>query len=122
MKDAEILAEFICRRIASKQKIVLGDKFWNDDYWGKQFKKTIIAAHSILKVYSLAVILAALKRPEAHWITSLRARQLHDLCRSVQRSHDEEKQRINEFTPPTTGNVSSLPPTKKSTTLIDKLK
>jgi len=83
--EAQHLAEFVCRRIAKKQKIELQAAFWRSStYWEKQYKQAIVAAYSILKIYSFDIILKALNRKEAWWITSLRCKQLHDLCRDEQ--------------------------------------
>lgn len=122
MNDAHTLADFVCKRSAEKKKIVLPQSYWNTDYWGKEYKKSIIAAHAILKIYPLSVVLSSLNHPSGRWITSLRARQLHDLCRDEQKRHEQIKEKIRQSDAPILTNTTSLPTKRKSNNKIDKLK
>lgn len=122
MNDAKIIAELICRRIAEKNKLVLGDKFWNEDYWGKEFKKHIIAAHSLLKIYPLSVIINALKDKRAYWITSLRCKQLHDICKEYSKKLEYVKTQVEESKKIETTDPNILPPTSNKQSKFDKLK
>lgn len=122
MTDAQQLSEFICRREAEKKKITLVEYFWNEPYWGKIYRKHIIAAHSLLKIYSLQIIFQALKDKRGSWITSLRCRQLHDLCREFSQKEEQVKNKIEESVEIKRVDTTVLPPTIKKQSKFDKLK
>lgn len=58
---AAYLAELICERIAAKNKKALPYKFWKIDEWKRVYASQIQAAHSLMKLYSVEAIIAALK-------------------------------------------------------------
>ena len=58
-------AQYICERlfenIAKKRKKTLGNCFWNDPYWKKDYQWQIVSANKLLKTYTPSVIIQALK-------------------------------------------------------------
>lgn len=85
---AQLIAEIMVTRKATKNRISLPYKFWNLPEYKKEFKQHIIAANAFLKLYTPQAILSALKRKDAQWQYTLRAGGLPDII-------DEEQRRIN---------------------------
>lgn len=86
---AQYLAELMVTREAAKQKIKLAVGFWNSPLWKKKYKQQIIAANSLLKIYSPQAIINALKRKECSWQYSLRANGINDACNEEQIKLDQ---------------------------------
>ena len=68
---SQYLAEIMCAKEAASQKENLPDKFWNDDYWNKKFRKQISHATDLLKEYSVEDVLEALRHPDLKRVYSL---------------------------------------------------
>lgn len=68
---AQYLAEFICERIAKKDKTSLFSKFWNDPKWKKVFVAQIIHANKLLKDFTCLEIINALNSYRGKRIFSL---------------------------------------------------
>lgn len=69
--DSQYLAEFMCERIAQKEKKILPFKFWNTPEWKKVFGHQVTAAAKLLKDYSISEILSALRSQRGSLIYSL---------------------------------------------------
>jgi hypothetical protein len=95
-KAPQLLAEIMCVREAKKKGISLPHKFWNTPEWKKKYKIQILAANSLLKVYSPMAILNALKRKECNWQYSLRANGISDTCDEEQRKLDKQDKLIEK--------------------------
>lgn len=65
------LAKVMCERKAKSEKRYLPPQFWNTPEWKILFKRQIIAANSLLKVYPFEVIKAAIFHKKNTWIWSL---------------------------------------------------
>ena len=73
---SQFLAEAICEKIARKEKRDLFNKFWNNSYWAKEFKKQVILASRLLKTYSVKSILYALNHRRSYKVYSLGAKYI----------------------------------------------
>jgi hypothetical protein len=65
------LAKVMCERKAKSEKTYLPPQYWNSPEWKILFKRQIIAANSLLKIYPLDVIKAAIFHKKNTWIWSL---------------------------------------------------
>lgn len=74
----QLLAEQMCERQARRDKKTLGSKFWNNDFWAKEFKKQLRFANQLTKCYDLDVIFKALKSWRGKRIYSLGAKSILD--------------------------------------------
>ena len=93
-KPAHLIAEIMVQRKFKGKVLPL--KFWNDVKYKKEYKQQIVAANSILKVYSPQAILAALSHRDLEWCYSLRYEKLHDRINAEQTKINEEQRRIEE--------------------------
>lgn len=69
--SAQYLTEFICERIAKKEKKVLKWKFWNDPEWNQVFRRQITAANQLLKQTDAIRIMSFLRSKKGQNIYSL---------------------------------------------------
>jgi hypothetical protein len=74
--EAKLLADFVCQRRAKKEGKILGPNYWNSVLWKKRYQEQVVAAHSLLKVYSYSSIISALKHKDISWVYSLRSKQI----------------------------------------------
>lgn len=89
----QFLVEFICSRQAAKSKKQLGYKFWTSPEWKKEYRKQILFANQLTKVYSVKAILAALNSDSCKWVTTLGAKkQLDSVIAAEQQKLDLAKQ------------------------------
>lgn len=73
---AQYIAEFICERIAKRNKLDLHYRFWVNEEWEKVYKGQLTAAYKLLKQYEPKAVLNALNSKEGSKIYSLRAPHL----------------------------------------------
>jgi hypothetical protein len=69
--NAAYLVEYICERIARKDKKQLPMKFWNDPAWGKIFRTQIVHANRLLEECTCLQIMNALRSKELYKVYSL---------------------------------------------------
>lgn len=109
---AQLLAEMMVMRRASKQKIKLTGPFWRSEPWKKYYGEQIIAANALLKIFAPAAIFKALKRKECSWQYSLRTKGLSDIIQEEQKKFEQEQAALEKaserkFSESTTTNVVS---------------
>lgn len=73
------LVELICEKIAIRNRRKLTERFWDDAYWGGIFKKQLVLANNLLKLYEPLPIINALKSPDAKIVSLGMAAQLDPL-------------------------------------------
>lgn len=73
---AQYITEIICENKAKKDRLDLHYRFWVTKEWEVYYRNQIGSAHKLLKKYSAAAIVSALKDPDASKIYSLRAPHL----------------------------------------------
>jgi hypothetical protein len=73
VSPAQYITEVLCQIIANAEKKSLGDKFWNDKYWTKIFRRQVGLANKLLKDYPISVILSSLRDRQCWKIRSLGA-------------------------------------------------
>ncbi len=123
-KPAHYLAELAVTRHANYLKIPLPVKFWNTDEWKKEYKQQIIAANSLLKLFELEVILAALNSKDGNWIYSLNQPKLIDLAKreeariTIERKFAETSKKL-EYDP---ANINAVPKVQGKSNAISKLR
>lgn len=78
------LVEYVCERQANQKKVALPLKFWEAPQWKLEFKKQLLFANTLLKLYSLKAIGQALRRKEAKNIYSLKAPWLDAIIKEEQ--------------------------------------
>lgn len=95
---ANYIVEVICERIALKDKLgALPMKFWALPKWKKIYMMQLLAANSLLKMYSPRAILAGLKKhPKCY---SLRAQWLDDSFKEEQEKLDKLQVVVEEALP-----------------------
>lgn len=72
ISPAQWLAENMCsRKSRAENGGELPPRFWNDEYWEKQLRLQLKHANDLLKEFDMAVILTALKHPDAKRVYSL---------------------------------------------------
>ncbi len=123
-KPAHLLVEIVLNRKALKQKRTLVDRFWNLPEWRSQYRQQIISAHSILKLFPLEAVVAALDCRDGNWIYSLSYPKLIELVKREQ-SRLEHEARILAAIKPIEYNPSNVDAVPKSThipTMRDKLR
>lgn len=121
---AHYLAELAVTRKAKATRKVLTHKFWNQTEWKKDYKQQIMAAHSLLKIFDLEVILAALSSKDGSWMYSLNTKSLPSLCqREKQRIELERKiARISKPIEYNPDNVTQIPSVQRKTSVGNRLK
>lgn len=91
-QPAHYLAELSITRKAAKFGKTLPFKFWNTPEWKRDYRLAIMASHSLLKVFELEPILAALNSDDGKWIYSLNYKGLFQLIvREKNRLEVEQK-------------------------------
>ena len=83
--SAQFLAEVMCERYAKKNGEELVYKFWNVDFWKKEFFKQLAFAKKLLLVYEPHIISKALRSKEGKSIFSLGAPWLKKIIELEQR-------------------------------------
>lgn len=71
ISPAQFLAEMMCERLATKNKQKLPNRFWEDAFWAKTFKKQIMDANKLLKDHDIHHILKALDSFKCKFVYSL---------------------------------------------------
>lgn len=109
---AQLLAETMVLRRASKQKVKLTGHFWRQEPWKKYYGEQIIAANALLKIFSPQAIFKALKRKECSWQYSLRTKGLSDIIQEEETKFQAEQERLDksserEFNTATTTKIVS---------------
>lgn len=89
------LVEFVISRKAKKLGLSLPHKFWNTDEWKKEYKLQMIAANSLLKIFTATEILEGLRSKEGNWIYSLQNRTLIDII-NRQKVIEDKNQKTRE--------------------------
>ncbi len=120
---AQRLAEIACERKASSQNEVLVPLFWQHDIWAKQFRQQINHANRLIKEFSMAAVLAALRRPDARRVYSLGAPFFKPLVEAEQHKLILQEKRIDNAPTPEAGNIAEppRPVTRVGRSLRDKL-
>lgn len=93
---AQLLAEMMVLRRASKQKVKLTGHFWKVEPWRKYYGEQIIAANALLKIFAPKAIFQALKRKECSWQYSLRTKGLSDIIREEQTKFEAEQANLQK--------------------------
>lgn len=96
---AQFIAEQILLNLAAKEKIKLTAGFWNNYPWNVRYKQQIIAANSLLKIYSAESIIAALNNKDTKWITSLRVKKLQEYIQVEEEKLTQVAKKIEESKP-----------------------
>ncbi len=109
---AQLLAETMVLRRASKEKKKLTGPFWREAPWNKYFGEQMIAANALLKIFSPQAIFRALKRKECNWQYSLRTKGISDIIQQEEEKLKAENERLEksserEFNTATTTNIVS---------------
>lgn len=86
---AQYLSEILCERLATKEKRSLPWQFWNHDEWKKPFKKQLLLSNSLLKLYSVEVIISVLRRNKT--VYSLGAKWIDDQLQREQKDFDRKQ-------------------------------
>lgn len=120
-RPSQYLAEYVCRREANKKKINLPEKFWNLPEWKVKYKKAIIAANKLLKIYDIKAILYALEKVK--WCYSLHLSSIKDFAEEKQIeldkiNHNIRLSEITEFK----DNTLSKPRNNTYNSLINSIK
>lgn len=90
------LSENMCARQAAKSGDVLPNKFWVTDKHKRNFLTQLRFATSLLKLYSIEAIIAALKTFQGKRIYSLNANWLDPLIRNEQEKVERAKKKFDE--------------------------
>lgn len=85
---AQFITELICEKKAAKDGIDLPVNFWKLPKWGAFFRQQIVTANGLLRIYSDAAIVRALRSPKAFSIFSLRAPHLDAIIKEEQLAVD----------------------------------
>src|SRR5687768_14677129 len=67
----QLLAEVICARIARRDNVELVEGFWKSPRWSRECRLQLVLAASLLKEFSVAAVLAALKTTRGKRLYSL---------------------------------------------------
>ena len=90
---AQYITELVCEKKALKELKDLPPKFWKLPEWKKFYQQQIVAANSLLKVYSETIIIKVLMDPAMKFIYSLRAPQLIDRL-TIEQAKSDSKPKI----------------------------
>lgn len=82
---AQYITELICENMARKNQQVLPYKFWNEYAWKGTFKRQLLLANGLLKIYSAAAIVQALRSKEGMKIYSLAAPWLDQIIEKFEK-------------------------------------
>jgi hypothetical protein len=125
----QYIAELMCERIASARKQSLVPKFWNTTTWKKVYYQQIIAANTVLKLYSPEAVIAAISKTRN--VLSLRSTWFNDVILAEQDRINKVKVKVEIgaaklIEPPKTQPVIEKPREafvpKSNNNLIKKLK
>ena len=109
-KPPQYLAEVMCIRYAQKNGLTIGPKFWNLPAFRLFYKNQLLAAHSLLKVYTFEAIIKAIDRKEYSWVYSLRFKGLTQGIVEEQSKIDAIKTKIEKIeTTPVIDNTMAQP-------------
>lgn len=70
-KPGPFLADVMCQRYAKANNIPIGVKYWNNAEWKIRYKKEILAAARLLKIYPFEVICSAINNKKISWVYTL---------------------------------------------------
>jgi hypothetical protein len=93
---AQFLTEQLCIKIAQIDKKDLPDKFWELPEWNKIFRRHIVDAHKLLKIYYIQSALAALKDKSLYKIYSFRFPPFITLIKKYQKQFETTENIINQ--------------------------
>ena len=100
---AQYLTECLCLLVAKQEKKELPEKFWNEPYWNKFFRRQVGLANALLKEYDVDVIISSLKDRRMWGLKSFGAKfKLEPILKEKQKKFDLKRK-----------NASSKPPTPK---------
>jgi len=75
-------------RESKKSGVQLPPKFWNNQDYKKKYKLQLIAALSLLKIFSIQDILDGLRCKEGNWIYSLKFNGLIDIINNEKKRRE----------------------------------
>lgn len=87
----------MCVRIAAKRGIKLQSHFWNDNSWKLTYRKQILGANNLLKVYSFQAIINALELKTSQWICSLYWKGLSEIITREEEELIKEKKKFESM-------------------------
>ncbi len=122
---AQFIAELMCERLAKKDKKDLPVKFWNLPTWKRTFLQQVLAANTLLKVFSPKAILQALKREpkvfslRAPWFTPV-VQEEQQKCDVAEAKQEAAPPPVVETKPPVVEQPRPTIATKKS--ILNKLR
>lgn len=96
VSPAQFLSEMMCERQAFRENEELVNKFWTQPRWKREFKKQILGANALLKLYDIKVIIKVLMAKPS--VFSLHAKwldpffQQEALLSQREKEHKEIKQ------------------------------
>ena len=88
----QYITELICEKKARIDKKELPAKFWEIKEWKSFYRNQIATANKLLKTYSAAAVINALKNPKTYKIFSLRAPWLVGIIEAEQKIVDLAEQ------------------------------
>lgn len=89
---AQYLTECLCWLVAKQEKKELPEKFWNQPYWNKFFRRQVGLANKLLKDYDVEVVISALKDRRLWNLKSFGAKyKLEPILKEKQKSFDIQK-------------------------------
>ncbi len=78
-REGAYLANIMCERRAKSEKIPLPPNYWNTPEWRVLFKRQVIAANSLLKIYPFEVVKSTIANKKVAWVWSLSSPALHQI-------------------------------------------
>lgn len=120
------LVELVMQREAKKRGDTLPSKFWNLDLYKKKYKLQVIAARSLLKIFSIEQILDGLRCKDGNWIYSLQYRNLIDIISTEIKKKEKNSKIIPQVKIPIEVQVEKSetlvrPRTQPKENIMDKL-
>lgn len=113
---AQYISELMCENMARKNGQVLPYKFWNEYAWKTAFKRQLLLANSLLKLYSAPAIIQAIRSKEGQKIYSLAAPWLDAI---IEKFEKVEKKPVEAPTVRKTDGVRPSMPKKGSIWELD---
>ncbi len=117
------LAKLMCERQGKAKKIPLGVAYWNTKDWKLEFKKQILAANKLLKIYPFSVICLAVNNKKMSWVYSLNYPGLKQILEEelnryerklvIEAKREEHKAKTEEF---------EIVQTEQAPTILDEKK
>lgn len=92
LSPQQYLTEIACKRKAEKEGTKLPSGFWQLFEWKKFYSLQMIAANSLLKIYSIEIIINALNSKECSWMYSLSMKSLRENCEKQKIIADRQKE------------------------------